>query len=95
MNKRINYDIILNEEDFNLINNLIIKYKFSLNDFINIKLKKIELLIIKRNYFEFKLLDENKFKNYYLNYDLSINNIIKYKKTKIEGLSKLRKNKNN
>ena len=43
------------------------------------------------NYFEFKLYDENEFKNYYSNYDFSIDEkeVSKYKKIKIEGLIKL------
>ena len=104
INEKITVNDKLDEDDYNLINSLLNKNEFLLNDFINCKFKNIKclkintgkfLLIIKRDYFEFKLLDENKFKNYYLNYDLSIDNIIKYKKIKIEGLSKLRKNNYN
>ena len=80
------------------------KNKFILKDLINIpnKLKNIKYLNINikkysfiydkiKNYFEFKLYDE------YLNCDLLIDEkeISKYKKIKIEGLSKLNKEKKN
>ena len=79
------------------------KNKFILKDLINItnKLKNIKYLNINinkysfiydkiKNYFEFKLYDE------YLNCDLLIDEkeISKYKKIKIEGLSKINKEKN-
>ena len=82
--------------------------KFIFNDFIYfsnrfkfIKYFQINLKIysfiynIENNYFEFKLYDENAFKNYYSNYDLSIDEkeISKFKKIKIEGLIKLNKRK--
>ena len=81
--------------------------KFLLKNFIDFpnKIKNINYLKInlkffsfiynkingKNNYFEFKLYDDIKFKNYYSNYDISIDEkeISKYKQIKIEGLNKL------
>ena len=91
-------------DDYDLINIFLMKNKFILKDLINIpnKLKNIKYLNINikkysfiydkiKNYFEFKLYDE------YLNCDLLIDEkeISKYKKIKIEGLSKLNKEKKN
>ena len=80
------------------------KNEFILKDLINIpnKLKNIKYLKInlsifsfivnKNEYFEFKLYDTN----YYSNYNISIDEkeISKYKKIKIEGISKLKKDNN-
>ena len=91
-------------DDYDLINIFLMKNKFILKDLINIpnKLKNIKYLNINikkysfiydkiKNYFEFKLYDE------YLNCDLLIDEkeISKYKKIKIEGLSKINKEKKN
>ena len=91
-------------DDYDLINIFLMKNKFILKDLINIpnKLKNIKYLSVNikkysfiydkiKNYFEFKLYDE------YLNCDLLIDEkeISKYKKIKIEGLSKLNKEKKN
>ena len=90
-------------DDYDLINIFLMKNKFILKDLINIpnKLKNIKYLSVNikkysfiydkiKNYFEFKLYDE------YLNCDLLIDEkeISKYKKIKIEGLSKLKKDNN-
>ena len=105
----INENIIIKSDDFSSINLFLIgilknKNIFILNDIINfpnrvknIKYLKINLSIFsftlnKNEYFEFKLYDTN----YYSNYNISIDEkeISKYKKIKIEGLSKLKKDKN-
>ena len=92
------------DDDYDLINIFLMKNEFILKDLINVpnKLKNIKYLNINikkysfiydkiKNYFEFKLYDE------YLNCDLLIDEkeISKYKKIKIEGLSKLNKEKKN
>ena len=96
--------IFENNDDYDLINIFLMKNEFILKDLINIpnKLKNIKYLNINikkysfiydkiKNYFEFKLYDE------YLNCDLLIDEkeISKYKKIKIEGLSKINKEKKN
>ena len=105
--------IKLNENDFSIINNMIIeilknKKQFVLNKFIYLiqLLKKIKILkinlgifsfIYKKDYFEFKLENENEFKNYYKSYDFSIDEkeILKYKKFQLKGISKLKNIKDN
>ena len=92
-----------NNDDYDLINIFLMKNEFILKELINIpnKLKNIKYLNINikkysfiydkiKNYFEFKLYDE------YLNCDLLIDEkeISKYKKIKIEGISKLKKDNN-
>ena len=84
------------------------KQYFSFKKLFNMpfKLKKIKYLKINigiysfiynkkkitKDYFEFNLYDENKFKEYYLNYDLSIDeSLFKYNSIKIKGLNKLNK----
>jgi hypothetical protein len=105
----INEKIIIKSDDFSSINIFLIeilknKNIFILNDIINfpnrlkhIKYLKINLSIFsfivnKNEYFEFKLYETN----YYSNYNISIDEkeISKYKKIKIEGLSKLKKDNN-
>ena len=105
----INENIIIQSDDFNSINIFLIEILknrniFILNDIINfpnrlknIKYLKINLSIFsfivnKNEYFEFKLYDTN----YYSNYNISIDEkeISKYKKIKIEGISKLKKDNN-
>ncbi len=105
----INENIIIKSDDFNSINIFLIEILknrniFILNDIINfpnrlknIKYLKINLSIFsfivnKNEYFEFKLYDTN----YYSNYNISIDEkeISKYKKIKIEGISKLKKDNN-
>ena len=105
----INDNIIIKSDDFNSINIFLIEILknrniFILNDIINfpnrlknIKYLKINLSIFsfilnKNEYFEFKLYDTN----YYSNYNISIDEkeISKYKKIKIEGISKLKKDNN-
>ena len=105
----INDNIIIKSDDFNSINALLIeilnnKNIFILNDIINLpnRLKNIKYLKInlsifsfivnKNKYLEFKLYDTN----YYSNYNILIDEkeISKYKKIKIEGISKLKKDNN-
>ena len=104
--KKFNSDFdFINSFLIKLLNN---KQYFSFNKLINMpfKLKKIKYLKInvgiysfiynkikyKKDYFEFHLYDENKFREYYLNYDLTIDDsLFKYNSIKIKGLKKLYK----
>ena len=59
---------------------------------MKINLSIFSFIVNKNEYFEFKLYDTN----YYSNYNISIDEkeISKYKKIKIEGISKLKKDNN-